>query len=417
VVNSPGAGGTIALAEFINARRGDGHSLMLGGLVMLGAIHANGATVSLLQTTPLARLIAEPEVIVVRSDAPRTKLFDIVAAMKSEPGALVWTGGAYGGVDHLLLQLVADAVGVDRSSINYIPHAGGGEGLRALLSGQGMAGVCGYAEFAEARGSGKLRAVAISSEKRLPNVQIPTLKELGVDVAVMNWRGAFAPPDLAPVDRERLATAIDRMVHQPAWQRMLTERGWTDVYLSGEPYVKFVDAERRRIDEYFVQADRREHHNANLLGRRTNNGQWTFALAAVVLTAVLGSFWFGRTRTAAVRELALRRQLEDARTEIAGERDRVREFVNGLGDEIDKQFEKWGLTAAEREVALLILKGLRHKEIAVARNTTEGTVRQQALMVYKKAGLDGRTDLAAFFLEDLLPPRNSGERPIDTASC
>ena len=91
--------------------------------------------------------------------------------------------------------------------------------------------------------------------------------------------------------------------------------------------------------------------------------------------------------------------------------------MNGLGDEIDKQFDKWGLTAAEREVAMLILKGLRHKEIAVARNTTEGTVRQQALMVYKKAGLDGRTDLAAFFLEDLLPPRPSGERPINTASC
>jgi DNA-binding CsgD family transcriptional regulator len=337
--------------------------------------------------------------------------------MKSEPGALVWAGGSYGGADHLLLQLVADAVGVDRSSINYTPHAGGGEGLRALLSGQGMAGVGGYSEFAEGLRSGKLRAVAISSEKRLPNVQIPTLKEQRVDVALMNWRGAFAPPDLAPVERARLGTVIDRMVHLPAWRRMLTERGWTDVYLSGEPYVKFVDAERRRIDDYFVQADRREHHHASVLSRRPY-GQWTFTLAAVVLTAVLGSLWFGRTRTAAsVRELALRRQLEDARTEIAYERDRAREFLNGLGDEIDKQFETWGLTAAEREVALLILKGLRHKEIATARNTSEGTVRQQALMVYKKAGLDGRTDLAAFFLEDLLPPRTSGARPVNPASC
>ena len=70
------------------------------------------------------------------------------------------------------------------------------------------------------------------------------------------------------------------------------------------------------------------------------------------------------------------------------------------------------LPFAEREVALLILKGLRHKEIASARNTTERTVRQQALGVYKKAGLDGRTDLAAFFLEDFLPPRTTSEDPI-----
>jgi DNA-binding CsgD family transcriptional regulator len=78
--------------------------------------------------------------------------------------------------------------------------------------------------------------------------------------------------------------------------------------------------------------------------------------------------------------------------------------LQGLGAAIDRQFDRWGLTPAEREVALLQLKGLRHKAIAELRNRSERTVRQQALAVYRKSGLNGRTDLAAFFLEDLLLP-------------
>jgi DNA-binding CsgD family transcriptional regulator len=82
----------------------------------------------------------------------------------------------------------------------------------------------------------------------------------------------------------------------------------------------------------------------------------------------------------------------------------AQELLAGLGAAIDRQFDRWGLTPAEREVALMQLKGLRHKEIAQLRHTSERTVRQQALVVYRKSGLNGRYDLAAFFLEDLLLP-------------
>jgi DNA-binding CsgD family transcriptional regulator len=71
---------------------------------------------------------------------------------------------------------------------------------------------------------------------------------------------------------------------------------------------------------------------------------------------------------------------------------------------MDRQFDRWALTTAEREVALLLLKGLSHKEAASVRGTSERTVRQQSLMVYKKAGVTGRAELSAFFLEDLLDP-------------
>ena len=82
----------------------------------------------------------------------------------------------------------------------------------------------------------------------------------------------------------------------------------------------------------------------------------------------------------------------------------AREMLAGLGAAIDAQFERWKLTEAERGVGLLLLKGLSSKEIAEARRTSERTVRQQALAIYRKTGLAGRAELAAFFLEDLLLP-------------
>ena len=87
--------------------------------------------------------------------------------------------------------------------------------------------------------------------------------------------------------------------------------------------------------------------------------------------------------------------------------------LQGLGAAIDQQFARWGLTPAEREVALLQMKGLRHKAIAELRHTSERTVRQQALAVYRKSGLNGRNDLAAFFLEDLLLPAQPAETRDD----
>ena len=118
-----------------------------------------------------------------------------------------------------------------------------------------------------------------------------------------------------------------------------------------------------------------------------------------------------------VRQLAgeardLRRQttelgarLDESRAEAARWRRDAGDLIAGLGAAIDQQLERWGLSPAEKEIALLLLKGLSHKEIAEVRKVSETTVRHQARSLYRKAGLSGRSDLAAFFLEDLLGPQ------------
>jgi DNA-binding CsgD family transcriptional regulator len=131
----------------------------------------------------------------------------------------------------------------------------------------------------------------------------------------------------------------------------------------------------------------------------------------VMALAVVGiiALWRGFL-TAQERAAQLGVDLASARAEAAHYRAEAREALQGLGQAIDSQFERWNLTAAEREVGLLMLKGLSHREVAQIRQTSEATVRQQALMVYRKSGLANRTELSAFFLEDLLLPREAAEQ-------
>lgn len=102
--------------------------------------------------------------------------------------------------------------------------------------------------------------------------------------------------------------------------------------------------------------------------------------------------------------MALVRDLEIAREEGQRWRAKVQSSLNSIKAEMENQFRQWGMTAAERDIGLLILKGLSHKEIAALRGTSEATVRQQAQAIYRKAGLPGKTAFSAYFLEDLFAP-------------
>ena len=127
---------------------------------------------------------------------------------------------------------------------------------------------------------------------------------------------------------------------------------------------------------------------------------------AVVLVGLWGFVWMAlRFRELSAHAEHLERSLDASRREAEQWRGEARDLIAGLGEAIDRQLERWGLSPAEKEVALLLLKGLSHKEIAGVRNVGEATVRQQATALYRKAGLQGRHDLAAFFLEDLLGPQ------------
>ena len=139
--------------------------------------------------------------------------------------------------------------------------------------------------------------------------------------------------------------------------------------------------------------------------RRGSEGLHLGLESAVLVLAAAG-IWLlrGRIQRERADRRALRTRLAEVSAAAESWRRETETFASGLGRAIDSQFQLWKLTEAEREVALLLLKGLSLRDVAGLRETSERTVRQQALAVYRKAGLAGRAELSAFFLEDLLAP-------------
>lgn len=138
------------------------------------------------------------------------------------------------------------------------------------------------------------------------------------------------------------------------------------------------------------------------------------ALALIVASATGVSLLAGSFQKEREEKQTLLRDLEIARAEGQAWRSNAQSYLSGLGEEIEKQFEKWQLTPAECEVGLLMLKGFSHRELAGLRGTTEATVRHQAQAVYQKSALPGRSAFCAYFLEDLLPSKGHDTSGLPT---
>ena len=236
--NKGGAAGTIGLAQFVNAAKGDPNALMVGGMVMVGGIHLNRSPVNLAMVTPIARLTSEYEVIVVPANSPHKTLADLLAAFKANPGAVSWGGGSAGGTDHILVGLIARQIGVDPARINYVPFKGGGEAIAAIVGGHVTAGVSGVGEFAEQIKGGRMRALAVSAPTREEG--IATLKEQGVNVELGNWRGVFGAPGITTAQRDALVKLVKNATETPAWKATLEKLGWQGVFLGGDDYASFL---------------------------------------------------------------------------------------------------------------------------------------------------------------------------------
>ena len=248
VTNVPGAGGAVGLPQFVNQWKGRPNALMVAGMVMVGAILTNKSANDLSQVTPIARLTGEFEALVVPAASPFQTVADFVAALKADPAKVPVAGGSAGGSDHILFGLIGKTAGVPATSLSYVPFAGGGEALAALLGNQVAAGISGYGEFAEQVKAGALRLLAISADERQEGIDAPTLKESGVDVELFNWRGVFAPPGVTDEDKAAMIALVAKMAESPSWQEELKKRSWTSILLTGDDFAKFLEEDTKRIE-------------------------------------------------------------------------------------------------------------------------------------------------------------------------
>ncbi|MEO6291132.1 MAG: tripartite tricarboxylate transporter substrate binding protein [Burkholderiaceae bacterium] len=241
--NKGGAAGTIGLAQFANASKGDPNAMMVMGAVMLGGIITGKPPVGLDKVTPIARLTSEYNVFVVPANSPLKTMKDVVEQLKKDPGSITWGGGSKGSTEHVSASMLARAVGVDPKKVNYVAFRGGGEATAAILGGNVKVGGSGYSEFAEYITAGKMRAIGVTSEKRLPGINVPTLKEQGYDVVLGNWRGIYGAAGLTAEQRAALTDIIVKATKTKAWTEALEKNGWTPALLTGKAFDDFVDSD------------------------------------------------------------------------------------------------------------------------------------------------------------------------------
>ena len=247
VFNLEGAGGTVGLQRLVN-EDGNADLLMQMGLGVVGASYTNESEATLEDTTPIARLIEESEAIVVPAGSPYETLDQLMEAWKADPGA-VPVGGASnpGGPDHLTPMLLAEAVGLDPTTVNYVSYDGGGELLAAILGNQIAFGATGIGEVAEQAAAGDVRILAVTSEEPVEGIDAPTLTDEGVDLVFTNWRGIVGAPGISEEEIQRHVDLITEMHDSEEWQQALETNGWTDAFMTGDEFSGFLSDESQRV--------------------------------------------------------------------------------------------------------------------------------------------------------------------------
>ncbi|MEK9523960.1 Bug family tripartite tricarboxylate transporter substrate binding protein [Streptomyces sp. NPDC087908] len=247
VFNLPGAGGTVGLTRLVG-ERGNGRLAMSMGLGVVGAVHTNETPRTLADTTPIARLTEEQDIVVVGKDSPYRTIDELLTAWKANPGKLPVGGGSSpGGPDHLAPMLMAQAAGIAPKDVNYVPFDGGGELLASILGDKVAFGVSGVGEYLDQIRAGELRLLAVTGPKRVPGLDAPTLREAGLDTEFTNWRGIVAPPGLSDAEREKLVALVTELHASPQWRESLKTHGWDDAFLPGEEFGAFLAEQDRRV--------------------------------------------------------------------------------------------------------------------------------------------------------------------------
>lgn len=251
VRNAPGAGGAVHLANLQNKSKDDKTISVYSPPLLL--INLNGTTkYSYKDTTPLARLIADYGVFVVKSDSPFKSIKDVMEALKKDPKSVKIGGtSSLGSMDHIQFLVVAKAAGVEKlDEIDYVSFDD--DGATQVLGGHidlfstSLGDVLGLLQ------SGDLRALAQTGPKRIEGplkASIPTCIEEGINVSFVNWRGIFGPPKMPQYAVNFWQETFLKMVKTPAWKEALKKNGWEDAYLDKAAFEDFLAKTEKSYEE------------------------------------------------------------------------------------------------------------------------------------------------------------------------
>lgn len=249
VVNIPGAGGTIGLGKF-STMGGQADTVLATGTAMVGGIALNKSPVGFADTTLLARVAEDYDVLIAAADSPYNTLDDVMSAWKKDPKGFVWTGGSAGSVDHLTIAQLALIGKLPASDITYIPKSGGGEAIQTLLSGTTDFASCGFNEVSDQIEAGRVKAIGVAAPKRLEGFDdAPTMTEQGYEVTLTNWRGFLGAPGITPDETNQLVEVLQKTRDSAEWKDALDRNKWTDVWQTGEEFTEFIKEDTSRVEK------------------------------------------------------------------------------------------------------------------------------------------------------------------------
>ena len=247
--NVSGGGGGRAMAHFLDTADRFDAPLLVNSTPLLVRSLQGVFPYGVSDLTPVAALVADPGVFVVRRDDPLADWSALLAKLRADPRSVVFGGGSVrGSLDHIVLALALETAGIGARQVRYLPYDGGGKAMLALLGGEVDVLSTGLGETVAFLGpdGGQARALAVTSADRVAaSATTPTLIELGFDVAFANWRGLFAPPNLGADALERHLNTLRTMQRSPQWQAVMAKRGWQPLGVDGAAFTAFLDEQEQ----------------------------------------------------------------------------------------------------------------------------------------------------------------------------
>ena len=247
--NMSGGGGGKAIGYLIENAASNQDTLMVNSTPIITRSLVGRFPQNFRDLTPVAGIIGDYGALVVPTDSAIKNFDDLLAIYQKNPDDLAIAGGsAAGSMDHLVAAMIFKKAGANPNNVKYLPFDAGGKAMAGLLSGEAEVLSTGLGEALEMAKDGKVRVLGITAPERIADAPgVATLKEQGVDVVFVNWRGFFGPPGLSSAKRAQYIKMLAAMYDTPQWEAVRSRNGWAEIYNPGDDFVVFLEAQEKSV--------------------------------------------------------------------------------------------------------------------------------------------------------------------------
>ncbi|MCL4532423.1 MAG: tripartite tricarboxylate transporter substrate binding protein [Actinobacteria bacterium] len=252
VENRTGASGANAFIATRDAKP-DGYTLMGQTPTLITATLMNKMPVLWSDLQPVAQVSMDIMILYVKYDAPYKDAKELVAAAKSGATKQRWGGGSVGSTDNWLVDQVLLSQDL-KGKVEYVPFEGGGDVVTAVAGGQIVAGVGEYGEMAPAIDAKKIKVVGVGADQRIPGLDMPTLKEQGIDATMVKFRGFFGPKGIPADTLTAVAAGLKVASDTPEFQKWATDNKQLPTFKGPEEFSKVVADEAAKFKDFMAKA-------------------------------------------------------------------------------------------------------------------------------------------------------------------